>query len=487
MKLGARTFIVSLVSLTLSTPAQAQERGIQTHIYQNYLATTIVTETVYAVCGIQEQTTLSSLCTTPTNLVLPGNAVLSGVTVHAASSPSSCYSLPTPTASLDAIPYQNSEQYFSDGESNRGDAQDPVLFYMAENATSPQYVSSTVNGSRILLDLSSEAASCGHIALAFPDGRSLVFNNAGMHLYHNGCSSVSSVSIANFTDQLTSIGALPDTPPCRREIFKRQVQETNFTVEVRVNTTSDPSAMQPNMTFGQSPCEFLSRVLSTDADICSWSCQVPGEFSKEKQCERSFSSWMNGTSGSSIPSPKNVSDLLDYMTPFLQKAGASIGNVFPVLTPLLNHVVPFLYTTQRAVANAINFGGMAICKLLHQNDEYDLVMLIAGKPNPYTVGAFVTPPDTTISANLVPPTTSPTREPGRTMHPGQTGFPLISILPSPLLSGLLTSAIPGLPTAGIPGLPTVGIPGLPPERVEDVVQTVTVTETQLSIPDQSVS
>ncbi len=125
--------------------------------------------------------------------------------------------------------------------------------------------------------------------------------------------------------------------------------------------------------------------------MVSWICQYPGEQSGEKNCENGFRSWMNGSSNSPIPSPENVRDLIDYVTPFLQKSGAAIGGVFPELQPILSQVVPFIGRTQQAMTDAVQFGGMAMCKVLHQNDEEKLVMQDPSMPSMYTVGAFVSP------------------------------------------------------------------------------------------------
>ena len=384
------------------------------------------------------------------------------MTLYPASSPTSCYSLPVPVSSLDSVAYHTNDEEFSDSESGTTGAENPIFFYVGSNATSPQYIGTTINGSQVLLDLSSEASQSGHLAVVLSGGQSLVLNNDGIHLYQDGCESVSSLAIANFTHQLASLGAAPHgpaQPQSQSRMVKRQAtQETNFTVEVQMDKIVDANAPQPNMTFGSSPCTFQSINSSTDSDTVIWICQYPGEHNGQMTCENGFRSWVNGSSGSPIPSPRNVTDLIDYISPFLDNTAAAIGNFFPALTPILSQVTPFIQQTQQALTDTVQFGGAAMCQLLHQNDINQLLMQVPGMSSTYTVGAFVSPPLPVISANLVKPTASPTKEPPREVLPGQTGFPLVTAL-----SFVPLPALPSLE------LPSLGIPNLSIRNVDEAV------------------
>ncbi|KAK0732400.1 hypothetical protein B0T21DRAFT_195404 [Apiosordaria backusii] len=132
---------------------------------QYWTATTVVTETVWTMCTAEETETVdpklpinlldSKLTCTQvfenikvaltTSIILP-NAILTSVVVEPPASPTSCYSLPTPISSLDVIAFA-ANQITTDSSK----ASDPVFFYVGNNATSPEYVGTLIDGNRVLL------------------------------------------------------------------------------------------------------------------------------------------------------------------------------------------------------------------------------------------------------------------------------------------------------------------------------------------------
>ncbi|KAK4465101.1 hypothetical protein QBC42DRAFT_262081 [Cladorrhinum samala] len=422
-----------------------------------YWATTVVTETVWTVCTVEETETvgpnlfpaphalLDSKLTCPqviekaaltTNLVLPNpGEVLTSVTVQPPSSPTSCYALPTPPSSLEVVAFSANQISRDGGNAN---ATDPVFFYVGNNATSPEYVGTLVDGNRIILDLSPDTSGAGRVALLLPGGESLVFDQAGVHHYDAGCRAVSSVMIPSFMAQVLSIATSPiihASPPepgpasggYSSSITRRAMQSSNFTVQLVVESIIDAELQGPNMMFGPSACTFISRTPGQgEWPVFTWTCEYPGKQSAEKKCEAAFHNWLRPNSNSNRAARgmmQSGDDLFQYLPRFLSKVGGSLTNLLPGVTPILQTGIKWLSAAQNAVIDVAELGGESVCEVLHAFDEYKLIMSDNGLPDgPHTVGAYVShPPVETIVGTLARHTTRMTREPSRAAIPSEKG------------------------------------------------------------------
>ncbi|KAK3693421.1 hypothetical protein B0T22DRAFT_420732 [Podospora appendiculata] len=393
-----------------------------------YWATTVITETVWTICAAQETATVFEQGPFSTSIVL-ANAVLTGITVQPASSPTSCYSLPTPASSLDVIAFAARQA----STSSNATASNPLFFYLGDNATSPEYVGTLLNGTQCLLDISPNASAAGRVALMLAGGESLVFDQTGMHHYNGGCDAVSSVTIANFSSQIMAIVDSPDLPTLsdipQTGKMKRQLPETNFTVVVQIDDAINGQLLKPQVSFGPSPCTLLTQSEVGRWQTLIWTCQRPGANSSEKTCEAKFHNWFNPDPVAPSPgagSTNNGTDLFNHLPGFMSKLGHSITSLFPGLSPALLQAVGWLKTARRAVLNAAEFGGDELCLVLHAMDEYTLVLSDPGLPTPHTIGVYVSPPVPTISDTMALWTSRITKEPPRAVLPKVTGFPSVT-------------------------------------------------------------
>ncbi|KAK0630313.1 hypothetical protein B0T17DRAFT_589876 [Bombardia bombarda] len=388
-----------------------------------YWATSIITETVWTICAVVETETIfeQSPILTVTSITF-GDVTLSDITVQPASSPTSCYGLPIPTCSLEPVAFATTQP------SVNTDATEPLFFYLDDNATSPEYIATLIDGSRCVLDISSDASAAGRVAIMMDGGESLVFDQTGMHHFVAGCEIVSSITIPDFLDQILAIAKVPTQPIIhekRSKNFNRDITETSFTVVVQVDDIVAAQLQNPNVTFGPSLCTFISRRSDEGWDTLSWVCQHPGANSSEQACEDKFHSWLHPTPPTpSITSPINSGgDMFNYLPSFLGKVGKSLTNLIPGLSPALLKGISWLKTAHNAVLDVAEFGGDTLCEVLHAFDEYYLVLSDSGLTMPHTIGAYVTPPVPTISHILASRTTKITKEPPRVMQPTVTDFP----------------------------------------------------------------
>ncbi|KAK3335207.1 hypothetical protein B0T19DRAFT_446945 [Cercophora scortea] len=408
--------------------------------------TVLITETVWTICAAQETATIYEQGPFSTSIVL-ANAVLTGITVQPASSPTSCYSLPTPASSLDIVAFAARQA----PSSSNTTASNPLFFYLGDNATSPEYVGTLINGTQCLLDISPNASAAGRVALTLSNGESLVFDQTGMHHFDEGCDAVSSVTIANFLSQIMAVVDSPKQSAAadfrQTRWMKRQVPETNFTVVVQIDDATNGQLLRPQVLFGPSPCTLLTQSEVEGWQTLIWTCQHPGANSSEKTCEAKFHNWFNPdpvAPSIGAGSSNNGTDLFNHLPSFMSKLGHSITNLFPGLSPALLHALSWLKTARRAVLNAAEFGGDELCRVLHAIDEYDLVLSDPGLPSPHTIGVYVSPPVPTISDTMASWTSRITKEPPRGVLPTVTGFPSVtetSFIPSKMsLAHYITKA-----------------------------------------------
>lgn len=353
-------------------------------------------------------------CPLTTSIVFP-DAVLTGVTIQPASSPTSCCALPTPSTSLELIAF----------EPNATDV-DSIYFYKNSNATSPEYVGTFVDGSRCLLDLSPEALAAGRLAVHLSNGESIIFDDTGMHYYGAGCNTTTCVSISDFLAQLAG---LPDAPPpADGRVRRRDFPETNFTVAVQVAAAIDLFLHDPQVTFGESPCTFIDIQNITDWDIHSWTCQFPGAKSNEQSCEEKFHSWFKPDSPSLTGTGLNQTGkaLFNFVPRLVNRVGSNIADLFPGISEPLQHGLTWLNNAHNAVLHAADVGGGELCEVLHALDEYDLILSDPGLPSLHTIGNYHSPPLPTITEVFESHTTSITKEPPRQVVPTETSFPNVT-------------------------------------------------------------
>jgi hypothetical protein len=184
------------------------------------LATTVITHTVWTTCLCHEtaMTTAYSTC------IDLGAATLTGVTIKPVSSPSTCYQFPTPLTAL--MPVALPLHQILDT-----DATDLVFFYVGDNGIVPKYLGNPVASYTPLLDLSSEASSAGHLAMTLPGKALLVIDGFGVHIFKPGCTTVSSLSIDNFWQQVLNITSIPATISPPSHLRRRATtDEVDFTV-----------------------------------------------------------------------------------------------------------------------------------------------------------------------------------------------------------------------------------------------------------------
>ncbi|KAK4160190.1 hypothetical protein QBC43DRAFT_270948 [Cladorrhinum sp. PSN259] len=419
----------SLVIITILIHLAASQHNPASSPSPWYWATTVITETVWTICTPATPTPL-----TVTNIVLLDAEfpVLTSVTVQPPTSPASCYSLPAPTSSLQVIAF-SANQISRDGIAN---ANDPVLFYVANNATSPEYVGTFIGGIRILLDLSPGASAAGRVAILLPDDESLVFDPTGVHHYDAGCRAVSSVMIPSFMDQVLSIASSPTiheqgpvsdgyiSSSHSHSLSKREMQSKNFTVQIVVESIIDVELQGPSMWWGPSPCAFVSRTPGEgEWPVFTWTCEYPGRQSAEKKCEEGFHDWLRPGSNSVHATSGIIQsghDLFQYLPRFLGRVGGSLTNLLADVSPVMQTGMKWLSVARNAVIDVAELGGESACEALHAFDEYKLVMSDAGLTSgPHTVGAYVSPPVDTIVGILAVHTTRMTRAPPRAVVPGQ--------------------------------------------------------------------
>lgn len=379
------------------------------------LAYTIYTETIWTTCPAAPLTTQIPF----------GIAALTGVTVHQPSSPTSCYSLPTPVSALTpvALPLN---QILQDVDTSG--ISDPVFFYLGSNGTLPHYLGTFIGGSQSLLDLSEEASRSGRLAITIPGGSSLVIDRSGFHLFSPDCVSTTSLNVESFWAQIVNLTTAPAIPPLQpRLLGKRAIQdEAPFVVQVRVEKNTE--TVQPSVLFGQSPCDLQGTTPGPNFDTMIYNCQYPGGNSTQKQCERAFTAWLRNSPVDPTGAPGNLSDFLNLVSPFLAQSGSSIAALLPQtgnLNGIISRTLQWVGTTAQAVANqAIELSGLSLCAALHVTDEYELTF--RNSTVIHTIGAFVQLPTDTFVMDLVSSKPTPTQEPPRAQQPGITNFPVVT-------------------------------------------------------------
>lgn len=363
-----------------------------------------------------------------------------------ATSPTSCYELPTPITSLDVVAF--SVSHISDTDI------DPVLFYLADNATVPVYVATFIDGHRLLLDVSANSSAAGRVALAMPRGESIVFDATGIHHFDARCESVWSVDIDGFLDQITSIAfPLPGSQLVKSNLKVRDDAgmdadaDSPFSVTIQVDDFVGNQLMAPQLSFGPTACRLVNQQLGTEWSNFTWECDFPGANSSVKRCANAFSSWLEPSflqpEGEGSEQSKKDILLFNVLPGFLDEACSPIISLFSNLSQPLGDGLDWISKAHVAVLDAVAGGALAMCSALHQSDQYGLLFSDPGLSDTHTVGVYHSPPVSTIVGQVASRTTVMTRAPPRVVIPTVTGFPSVTATSFALPVLEISAEIPG--------------------------------------------
>lgn len=390
---------------------------------------------------------------------------LTGVTILAPRSPTSCYALPTPSASMDLVAVAVNPQ-------GNYDLSSPMLFSFGENATNPQYIGALASGDPYILDLSPDHPITGQLGLQIPGHNALVFDGSGISLFTGNCTSLSQVIIDNFYSQLSAMSGLS---PSR--LGKRQglLNTTNFVVEVSVDSYLNTPYFSPNLTFGNSLCTLQTNTMGTAVDNITWSCVYPPPKGGAAACAARLSTWLSGLSLAST-TPEAPTEVLATLSPFLSLAGDSLLLLFPGSDPALGLGLAFMRQVEAAAKEAVGDVGSAACNVMHSFDSDDLVLVDSGPLGTKTLGSFVHEPPPSLAINLAASATASIAIlPARKANP-KDDFLMQIATDFKSIFGPFVSWLHGLPHLGIFGMEETGMVHLPtPAPTNPMTTTVSTT------------
>lgn len=361
---------------------------------------------------------------------------LTGVTLLAPRSPTSCFTLPTPVSSMDmlAIAVVPETDY---------NLANPMILGFGDNGTVPVYISALASGNPYVLDLSSGNAVTGQLGLQIPGDEALVFDGTGMSLYTGNCSTLTQVAIDNFYSQLRILNGGSSSAITLKNPKRQAASTTNFTVDVAVDSYLKTSS-SPNLTFGNTRCTLQSVGVSASTDNFTWSCMYPPPMGDTAVCATSLSSWLSDITMTSA-SPINSTEVLAIISPFLSLAGDSIMSLFPGADPALGLGLKFMQQVEAATKEAAVDVGASACDVLHEYDSDDLVIEDSGALGTQTIGSFMALPPPAIAINLeASATASITALPPRKANPTDNFLKQIATDFSSIF-GAFTSWLGGLP------------------------------------------
>ncbi|ROW04843.1 hypothetical protein VMCG_04824 [Cytospora schulzeri] len=408
----------------------------------------------------------SSQTLTTYSAIALSSVTLTGVTILAPRSPTSCYALPTPSASMDLVAVAvNPEGNY--------DLSSPMLFSFGENATNPQYIGALAGGDPYVLDLSPDSPITGQLGLQIPGQNALVFDGSGMSLFTGNCTSLSQVVVDNFYSQLAAMSGLA---PGRR-LGKRQglLNTTNFVVEVSVDSYLNTPYFSPNLTFGNSVCTLQTNIMGTTVNNITWSCVYPPPQGGAAACAARLSTWLGGMSVPSI-APEIPTEVLAILSPFLSLAGDSLLLLFPGSDPAFSLGLAFMRQVEAAAREAVGDVGSAACNVMHSFDSDDLVLVDSGLLGTKTLGSFVNEPPPSLAINLAASATASIAIlPPRKANP-KDNFLLQIATDFKSIFGPFVSWLHGLPHLGIFGMEETGMVHLPtPALTPPITTTVSTT------------
>lgn len=253
--------------------------------------------------------------------------------------------------------------------------------FLSENGTEAKYVAGVGEDDiKYIFDVSNP----NRFAIMDDKGNSFYLDDSGIHVATSDCSLVLDLEIENFKGQVTELTGKSFT---RRTVEKRFVN-TKFDVALDLRDICDnPVTDIPSLGVGATPCELISEHFSTGES--DWSCQFPGEESKELQCENSVKQILNpltgGLTGSITGWPAIVKRILKPL--FLRYGrtwlAALVITAGILLTPVefdillgLGAAVSFAidaYAIVQVIINVLDWalpGGLAqyLCMMLHESE-----------------------------------------------------------------------------------------------------------------------
>lgn len=341
----------------------------------------------------------SSQTLTMHSTVVLNSVSLTGVTLLAPRSPTSCYTLPTPAASMDmlAVAIVPVGDY---------DLSNPVIISFGQNGTVPHYVSAMASGNPYVLDLSPKSPIVGQLGLQIPGDAALVFDGSGMQLYTGNCSTLTEVLVDNFYKQLGSVAGAVSSRSTASDLHKRQsAAPSAFTVVVAVDSYLNTALFSPNLTFGNTRCTHQFDTEGSQSVNITWSCLYPPPMGDVDACAANLSTWFSDMNVPS-PDPDNTTEVLATLGPFLSLAGDSILDLFPGSDPALGLGFAFMRQIESAAKQAVAGSGGSVCDVLHAFDSDDLVLADGGPLGIQTLGSYMTDPPPSVAINLAASATS---------------------------------------------------------------------------------
>ena len=394
---------------------------------------------------------------------------LTGVTILAPRSPTSCFTLPTPSAAMDLVAVAVTPQ-------DDYDLSNPMMFSFGENATNPQYIGALASGDPYILDLSPDNPVTGQLGLQIPGQNALVFDGSGMSLFAGNCTSLSQVVVDNFYSQLSAMSGSVSSRSTSGRFEKRQsVPTTSFTVEVSVDSYLKTPSFSPNLTFGNSLCTLQTNELGTTMDNITWSCLYPPPQGGAAACAARLNTWLGGMSMPST-TPRNTTEVLATLSPFLSLAGDSLLTLFPGSDPALSLALAFMRQVETASKEAVGDVGSAACNVMHSFDSDDLVIEDSGLLGTKTLGSFLNAPPPSLAINLAASATASIAIlPRRKANP-KDNFLIQIATDFKSILGPFVTWLHGLHPLGIFGLEETGMVHLPmPSLTERTTTTISTT------------
>lgn len=422
--------------------------------------------------------TSSQVLTTFSSIAL-SSLTLTGVTILGPRSPTSCYSLPTPLASMDLLAVAVTPQ-------DTVDLTNPMFFSFGENATNPQYIGAFASGDSYILDLSPDNPVSGQLGLLMPGDSALVFHGSGMSLFKGACSQLSEVLIDNFYDQAGAIGGQKRQAGAigegakkngtKRETRQETLNASAFTVDISVDNYLNTPDFSPSLIFGNSLCTVVSSAAGKNTDNITWSCLYPPPEGGAAACAARLSTWLSDINSPST-APQNTTEVLGTLSPFLALAGDSLTELFPGADPALGLGFAFMRQVEDALKEAVGDVGAAACNVLHGFDSDDLVIEDSGPLGTKTLGSFITEPPPSLAINLAASATASIVElPRRKANPTDNFLMQIATDFASLFAPF-NSWLHGLPGIGIFGMEETGMVHIPMPTIDDSFTTTTLTTT----------
>lgn len=399
---------------------------------------------------------------------------LTGVTVLAPRSPTSCYSLPTPPAAMDLVAVAVTPQ-------DTVDLSNPMFLSFGANGTNPQYIGAFASGESYILDLSPDNPITGQLGLQMPGDTALVFEGSGMSLYKENCSLLSEVLIDNFYSQAGAIsgGTAKRATDMTVETRQEALNSSAFTVDISMDNYLNTPDFSPSLIFGNSLCTVVSSAAGKNVDNITWSCLYPPPEGGAAACAARLSTWLSDISSPST-APQNTTEVLATLSPILALAGDSLTELFPGADPALGLGFTFMRQVEDALKEAVGDVGAAACDVMHTFDSDDLVIEDSGPLGTKTLGSFITSPPPSLAINLAASATASIVElPRRKANPTDNFLLQIATNFASIFAPF-NSWLHGLPTLGIFGIEETGMVHIPMPTTDDSLTTTTMTTTLAS-------